>query len=299
MGINSNVKSPAWYGDAGLSSFLRPGANRGNIYYVFGLDGSIGNNANSGLRPDVPLLTIKAALAKCTNEMHDNIVVLDYWQPTGEDWPIVIDKTTVGIVGGFTGSFLPWACIVPVGDFAAFQVEATCHIQNLYFSGGASHGCIEIVDPGTGGPQRCSILHCYLGFGTPLYGVYSANQGCGMGTEIAYCEFASAITGGGIVLGNPPWSRFHNNVFHSVGTVGISLSAAGSCEILNNVIACDADTQGHGITLGAGCTDCIVDGNHANFGDTDMAANPYLDSAAAGINNWMLNYKGVTATLPA
>jgi len=292
MGNNANRKSPAWYGGAGVAEALRPGANRGNVFYVFGLDASIGSDTNSGLRPDVPLKTIKAALALCTNEMHDNIIVLDYWQPTGEDWPIVVDKTTVGIIGGFTGSFMPWACIQAPGDTAALQIEATCHIENLFFGAGANHGGIEFV----GGPQRCSVWHCFFTAGK--YGISAAVHACGAGTDVAFCEFHSALTAGGIYLDNPPWCRFHDNVFHSCGAVGISLLQAGSCEILNNVIACDADTLGHGITLGANCTDTVVDGNHANIGDTEMTLNPYLDGAAAGVNNWLLNYWGLTATLP-
>jgi hypothetical protein len=290
--INYNRKPVTFY-DGGLANVLQPGANRGNVFYVFGLDGSIGADTNSGLRPDVPFKTLKAALAACTDEMHDTIVVMDYWQPTGETWPIAVNKTTVAIVGGYSRTFMPWACIIPPSDTAALSVQATSHIENLFISGGANHGGIEFV----GGPQRCSVFRCFFNAGK--YGITAAVHACGMGTDVAFCEFHSALTNGGIYLDNPPWCRFHDNLFHSCGAVGINLIQAGSCEILDNVIAVDADTQGHGITLGAGCTDCVVARNVANFGDTDMAANPYLDGAVATTNNWMLNYKGNALIQPA
>jgi hypothetical protein len=263
------------------------------------LDGGIGADTNSGLRPDVPFKTLKAAIAACTNEMHDTIVVLDYWQPTGEDWPIVVNKTTVAIIGGFSRTFMGWACIVPPGDTAAFDIQATSHIENLYFSAGASHGCIEFGLVGSG-PQRTSIHRCYFGYVAPKYGIYSPNaDGAGMGLDIGHCTFEYQIVTNGIYLFNPVSARIHDNVFADCGTAAIYIGQGAYCQLLNNTIACSADTQGYGITLGAGTVGIMVAGNMANFGDTDMAANPYLDGAGAGVNHWMTNYKGITLIQPA
>ena len=72
--------------------------------------------------------------------------------------------------------------------------------------------------------------------------------------------------------------------------------------ILNNQISMDADTAGAAITLGAESLGCWIDGNSANFGDTNASGNlPYVDSATGGAdqNNWGLNYQGGAAAYPA
>ena len=46
-------------------------------------------------------------------------------------------------------------------------------------------------------------------------------------------------------------------------------------------------------------TRCLCARNYANFGDTDMAANPFEDGAGAGVNHWMGNMKGITLIQPA
>jgi len=54
------------------------------------------------------------------------------------------------------------------------------------------------------------------------------------------------------------------------------------------------------VYLDATCVGGVtVNGNVAAFGDTAMAQNPFLDSAAGGSNHWLLNYRDITATLPA
>jgi len=71
--------------------------------------------------------------------------------------------------------------------------------------------------------------------------------------------------------------------------------------VKDNVIACDADTQGSAITLAANATGCLVVENKALFGEqtAGMANNPYLDQAAAQSNHWTNNYKGNTLVDPA
>jgi hypothetical protein len=85
-----------------------------------------------------------------------------------------------------------------------------------------------------------------------------------------------------------------------VGGVAIDITSTGNCsghQILNNIIAMPSDTQGIGITLGANCTEAIVDGNSAFWGET-INNNPYLDSAAANANSWGMNHHGNTHVLP-
>lgn len=111
--------------------------------------------------------------------------------------------------------------------------------------------------------------------------------------------FAAEIVTNGVYLFNPVSARIQDNVFDRCGTAAVYIGQGAHCQILNNDIVCAADTQGYGITLGAGTSGIMVSGNRANFGDTAMVANPYLDGAGAGVNNWLVNYQAITAVLPA
>lgn len=291
MAKNYNRKSPAFYG-GGLD--LQAGANRGQVFYVNGTDWGDGDNANDGLRPDTPFLTLTYALAQCTSEEFDTIVVVDHWTPTGETWPIAIDKDQVSIIGAPGGSFNRFACIHPAGDTAAFEVQAMgVRIQDLYFDAGAAHAAIEF----SGGKERTGIFNC--NFMTGARGITGVAGSPSFGVEIGNCFFSHSLTGGGIYLNNPAVSRIHDCTFDRVVGVAIEIVQAGHMQILDNRIGVDSDVQGRGITLGASCARCLVDGNTANFGSTAMAANPYLDSGGATDNDWLLNYRDITATLPA
>lgn len=294
----ANPKAPAWY-SGGLDNDMEPGV--GTMYYVNGIDG-VGNDANDGLTPSKPLLTITHALSHCVADHDDYIVVLDYWQPTGEVWPIVVDKPKVHIVG-VPGAGAQWPTISPTGDTAALSVTAAyVEIARLALEGGATHGCIE-----TGASKWGLWLRdCW-------FGVTGAGQDGFRGVapfdlpylRITRCRFGQGLTRDGVRLD-------HNATRSSIGRPGegnlfdripgVAINLVGNCSevgIYDNIIAVPANTAGGAITFSAGCANCIVNGNHANFGDTDMGNNPFSDGAGAGANNWLLNYKGVTATLPA
>ena len=289
-----NPKSPAWYG-GGLSSSLRPGANLGTVFYV---DGT-GPDTNDGLTPTTPLASFKAALALCTSQRNDTIVVQDYWAAGTEDWPIVVDKEMVHIIG-VPGSGGPWPQVNPPGDTAGFSVTAQgVEIANLSVHGGATHGAIEIGASVWG----IEIHHCWFG----------ETGGCQDGIrdpapfDAAYlyvhdCRFGSLITRNGVaLLHNATRGVIANNLFHAIPGINIHATidfAEGW--ILNNVFSLDSDAAGRAITLDATVVGgATVNGNVANFGDTAMAQNPYTDSAAGGSNHWILNYRNITATLPA
>ena len=60
-----------------------------------------------------------------------------------------------------------------------------------------------------------------------------------------------------------------------------------------------SNTQGKGITLSATVAGAYVHENHANFGNAEMAGNPYDDGAAGNVNHWLGNWKAITLTMPA
>jgi len=71
--------------------------------------------------------------------------------------------------------------------------------------------------------------------------------------------------------------------------------------IKDNIFGMPDNTAGRSIHFSAAAhSEWLIVGNHANFGMTDMANNPYLDeSNGVSPNHWMLNYRNITAILPA
>jgi hypothetical protein len=285
-----NLKNPAWYG-GGLVSSMWPGA--GNVFYVNGISGS---NANNGLTPTTPKLTMTAALALCTNDADDYIVVLDYWQPAGETWPINVNKSKVHILGIRSGTLTrPWVCAKPPADTAVFSISANdVRIADWYLEAGASHGAIEF----TGGVSRIGIYNCW--FGSGANGILDGPAGIGFSVEIANCFFCQALTAQAIYINDDPaFITIHDNVFDQSQGVAIEVVQGAAAVITGNLIACGADVTGRGITLGASVTRAIVMNNSANFGDADMVNNPFSDAAAADTNHWANNVKGITLIHPA
>ena len=289
-----NPKSPAWYG-GGLASALRPGANFGTVYYI---DGT-GPDTNDGLTPQTPLASFKAALALCTSQRNDTIVVLDYWQAGTEDWPIVVDKEMVHIIG-VAASGAPWPQVNPVGDFAGFNVTAQgVEISNLSVNGGANHGAIEIGAAVWG----TEIHHCWFGeAGTCQDGIRDVAPFDAVYLHVHHNRFGAGISRYGIaILHNATRGMINDNVFHENADVCIKVDIEfAQGWILDNTFGMLADVAGDAITLDVTCVGGVtVAGNRAHFGDTVMAQNPYLDSAAGGSNHWGLNYAGILATFPA
>jgi hypothetical protein len=279
---------------------MRPGANQGNVFYI---DGN-GPDTNDGLTPTTPLASFKAALALCTHDRNDTIVVLDYWAAATEDWPIVVDKRMVHIIAVPQGG-VPWAQVNPVGDFAGFNITAAgVEVCNLSVNGGATHGAIEIGASMWG----TDIHHCFFGeYGAAQDGIRAA-----AGVDAAYsriwaCRFGPMLTRNGVRIVNNAFRTMigvpglESNWFRNVAAEGIRVDNEFSeGGIFDNRFALVSDTQGYAITLDATCVSGVhVDGNRANFGNPAMVANPYLDGAAADSNNWGLNYWGITATMPA
>jgi len=294
----SNPKNPSWYG-GGLGSTLRPGANLGNVFYV---DGN-GPDTNNGLTPQTPLASIKAALALCVSQRNDMIVVLDYWAAATEDWPIVVDKEMVSIVGaGYAGSL--WPQVNPPGDTAAFNMTAQgSRICNLAVHGGATHGAIEIGAAVWG----IEIDNCWFGVtGAAQDGVRDVAPFDAVYLKVTNCRFGVELTRDGVRIlhnatrGSIGTPQGGGNLFDRIPGIAINVVAAvQELGIYNNVIAIPANTAGAGITLSATTANCIVSGNVANFGDTTMGNNPFADGAGAGVNNWGLNYQGITAVMPS
>jgi len=287
-----NIKSPAWYG-GGLAGVLIPGANLGNVFYV---DGVAGLNANDGLTPFTPKLTLTAGLALCTNNINDTIVVLDYWQPAGETWPVSINKDKVNIVASPSGSYYPWGAVDSAGNTACFSIAADdVIVRGFSFTAGATAAGIVL----NGNHARCGIYDCAFLVGQ--HGILSEAGGCAQALQITNNFFQQSLTAQCIYINDDPaFIRINNNVFDAAQAVAIEIVQGGNPQILNNVIGIHTDVAGGAVTLGAAVTRALVDGNSACQGNAAPAGNnPYVDGAAANINHWGLNYDNGVYTLPA
>lgn len=277
--------------DFGLAGVLQPGANLGKIVYV-NLGGS---DANDGLGPSRPKLTIAGALDVCTNDAMDTIVVLDYWQ-NDSTYPISVDVSRVRIIGSPSGSYRNWPCITPTGNTAAMDIAANdVFVQNLYFEGGDDHGCIEFT---TAGKCRIGIFDCW--FASAKYGIWATGTSKpSFGLEVGRCFFCQNIVTNGILYdSNGPFAKFHHNIFEEIAGIGFyTQNAAAACMLLDNTFSLPSNTQGKAITLEGSTDRWIIAGNRANFGATTMGTNPYVDTSS-GANHWMQNWKGTTETDP-
>jgi hypothetical protein len=172
------------------------------VYYVNGTSWGDGDDTNSGLRPDDPFMTLTHAIDQCTDERFDTIVVVDIWQPTGEAWPIVVDKRNVSIVGARGGTYNPWPCIRATGDTAVFEVRAGgVRIIDFHLEAGATHACIEFG--GAAQPERVGVYGCYFNAGT--YGIDIGVNEASFGIQIDGCYFATYLTAGGICVHQGGW----------------------------------------------------------------------------------------------
>lgn len=263
-----------------------------------------GNDSASGLDPAEPLLTITRALALCTNDKHDTIVVMNWW--LNEDCPIVLNKRHVSIVAAPSGANwvggtpgCPAIQVAAAGDTVCMTfAERDIAIKGFIFDGGASGACIDFS--AGAGYVRQGIYNCQ--FTSAAYGIdgLSGSTYCPSHyLTIKDCLFHPDLTSGGIRLGsNGSWPLIENNFFEQTPGPQISITGAhAGGRIINNIHSLDSDTAGEAITLGASPSRYVVMGNRANdAGITAMSANPFVDGGTDNI--WLDNYRCNAVLLP-
>ena len=288
----------------------------GEIFHVNTASATFpGDDGNSGLDFEHPLLTITAALAKCVANRHDYILIWDYWQASGETWPISVDKNAVHILG-VTVPGLPFPAIHPPSDTGAFQLTSSGQygeIAYLTIGGGSSHGGIKMGNSGQ--VDGFNIHHNVFGhefFGTPLNGIeqpVGSSRG-GYGVKINDNIFLGDLANvGGKITGNAidllkittePWRNIQIEHNQFLGcAVGINMTLGLGGQILNNKFVIADSGDGEAIALLAGTLGMMVDGNVAmNGGDAAIGQQPYVDVAATNKNHWGVNWTTNAVDLP-
>lgn len=263
----------------------------GTMYFV---NGTTGNNANSGLSSDAPLLTITAALAKCVDDHDDYIIVQDCF---AEAFPIVVNKERVHIIGLDMGC--GWPQLQAAADVAIFSITKDyCEIAGFALQAPAqtiAHGLIEFPTAGVG---RANIHDNQFGELAVAFNAILVTGGAGAGTNswIHHNVFGWQLAGSGVTP-SLTLGRINYNTFHK-GIAGVCINFVGVIsEIIGNKFANADGATGYAITAG-GQGGGIIDDNHAMKLGAAAANNPYKDVGVPK-SNWGLNYRDITATLPA
>lgn len=283
-------------GDAPLEGNL---IGAGNVYYVNGAGSTVGrsqtpSDSNPGTK-EQPFATITYALAQCADDKGDVIYVLDYYQPSGETWPISVNKSLVSIlgypspIGGMFGGFQAWNVAVASGNYPVFDVVANNVLISGFqlYAGTASYAAITMDD----GASVVRIDRCRFCRGT--YGVHLTAADTGYGIQITNCYFQQGLASGGILIDDDPaFCHIANNYFDRIAGVAISVVSGSGHVIENNHIALGANTNGYAITLGTGVNRAWVNGNHCGYGIENGTTTPYLDDGTVNENSWGTNYFG-------
>lgn len=293
----SNPKSAAWYG-GGISTITGDQPGIGDIFYI---DGTNGLDTNSGLTPDLPVLTLTYALSLCTNGANDYIIVLGYpGAAAGETWPVAVDKSKVHIIGT-PAQAAPSPLVNAPADTACFTVSASnVEISGIEFSCGATAACIDT----SGAIWKLNVHDNFFGWqdaGQDGIRLSAGTDDC-PSCHIHHNLFGNKLTRDGIrIHHNSTRTVIEDNVFIGIASGGIGVNVvatAGSSALAavndNHFTVADAAT-GEAITFAAGSIDCQVQGNMAGQGVVAMGNVPYRDLGAC---HWGLNYYDIQGIMP-
>ena len=303
-------------GNSGLSIFGddRAGTNlsvmSGMANSVFYVDTAAngGSDSNSGRSPSDPLLTIAAAWALCTTNKNDYIFVIN--GSTADTEPITPTIATLHIIGMGMGPAPLQVCLTASADTGVFTLGSAApktEIAGFCLGGGANHGGIVT----SGSPYGLWIHHNQFGHefngaATPKYGIETNTAPTGASYSVIEDNIflgtdgtasPGKIDANGILAYGCKGLVLKRNVFLGIPGINVQITDAVKCIIMDNQFALDGNTTGRALTLAGACYSCWINGNHANFGKTAMAAVPWADSQTD--NHWGANYNGDGIAYPA
>jgi len=301
MPVSANIKNPGYYGFGGAHFIKHP--TPGDVFYV--TDAARGGaNANDGLTPLTPFLTITYAMTQLTG-VRDSYIFVQRTTIASETWPLEVTASYLHLIGTpDQGS--PTPAIHPEGNEHGLLVNAGgCEIAGFIFSAPAADlkSCIYVGE--TGQQWQTHIHHNFFAWDSEAYDcIWLENQA--VQTRIHDNYFGAHGFDRYGIYGSTQVVRtlIEDNVFlvdgrEVTGSEGIRLWTGVNGAILNNKFTCPDSAIGEAIhiTTGAG-GGCMIDGNHAMSGiAANMTNNPYQD--ADDLNHWGLNYDCQTVRLPA
>lgn len=298
MAVITNVKSASHYGFGGAHYMKHP--TPGDVFYVTDATRG-GDNANNGLSPATPFLTITYALTQLTG-LRDSYIFVQRTTRTEETWPITIDQAYLHPIGTMDQAS-PTPIIFPddnnhgfvlaaggveiagflfqntvgnqkAGIYAAAAQQWMNHYHHNWFAwDGDCYDCILLENQ----QVQTAITDSYFGVhGFSNYAIHAtAGGGCGR-------------------------IRIERNVFFQQGRIttgvkAILLNFNFGGVIKDNVFRCRDNAAGEAITVSG--QNGLITGNYAMSGvAANMTNNPYQED---GTSHWGLNYDNQTARLPA
>jgi hypothetical protein len=275
----------------GIEAKISPGTQK--VHYVNGITWTNGfaegDDGNQGDIISKPLATLTQALSLCTNEGNDAIVILDFWAPTNETWPIAVDKTLVSIYGVGKKPLWSWAQMYSASDVVLDITGSHVLIDGLGFTPASGSPCVTF----DGGCNEVWINGCDFHSGTT--GIKLASGDMAHGLVITNNHFFAALSAGGIDIDDDVvQTLIQNNIFGRLAGDAINVNLANTGYILDNTFAIPSNGQGLAVTLQTGTSAFMVDRNHALYGEV-TSTSPYHDEGTSTTNGWGLNYLNLTA----
>lgn len=287
------------------------GLGSGRVFYV---NQQTGDNANNGLSPNTPFLTITYALTACSANFGDYIFVLQAQDASEPAYPVNINVHAVHVIGLGRHSPDPLQRINGGGN-ACFQItgmETEIAGFGFHTTGAADVG---ITTPASA--YVCWVHHC-------LFAGSSCAQGLTAGIGVAGqqfpwwliedCKFSSpngvGCTEHGI-RGGPVCATIRRNYFTAPAASGGECIHSPNVEIgaiVDNYFyspISDAGVVGWAIFLeAAGMEGGPITNNHAMQTGDGTGLNPYRDTSSPGditavSHGWGMNYSGQAVIAPA
>lgn len=265
-------------------------AGAGNTFYV----DLAGSNGNNGRYASNPLKTLAAALAKCSSDHDDYIIVMDCYSEDTE--PIDIEVNRVHLLGLDVGNG-KYPRLEASENTSILDIDAEYfEIAGFSFGGGASRGAIRWQ----ASKGRGIIHHCWFGHtGASAYGIEIPASYDAVEMLIEDCIFGVGLTADGIFINhNATRTIIQHNLFRRLGGLGINVPAGKSFaegSILDNTFAVKDAQTGEAITIASTAENHIlVTGNRAMNGmlNAGYTFNPFRDLGTNTYNDWGLNYRG-------
>jgi hypothetical protein len=266
---------------------------------VFFCDGSAGNNANDGLTPLTPKLTLTATHALTAPLNDDTIVVLNYGGTgaASETFPILLSNSMIHVVGAQCMDNSKWPTIQSDdADLDAINITgARVELANLEVGGGANKAAIHVGS--VAGIYGACIHDVWFGIAdcAGLDGIRTDVGEDAPYLEVYDCRFGSRLTRYGIynagnatrgILGR----QGHGNKFWNLADIAMNISGGvGLAEVIDNLFALSGDSVGRAITMGALSSGALISGNKASYRIDAMTNNPFRDLSNA--NHWIDNWR--------
>lgn len=292
---NPNVKSPIWYGFGGAHWLKHPMA--GTAYYV----SNAGDDANDGLTPNTPFLTITHALTLVSGTEDDYIFVKSV-SHADETWPIALDTHYVHLIGDpgahSTGGGQTVEPLI-LADTNNHGIEVTAwgvEIAGFNFGNTVINQKADIHLDASWGVH---IHHNTFAWSTESYNCILVSN-LAVNTSIHDNYFGCHGFSNYAISGSAGRINIECNVFFmqgrivtGVGAINLGLNFGGV--IKDNVFRCRDNAAGEAIIVGG--QNGLITGNFAMSGvAANMTNNPYQED---GASHWGLNYDNQTARLPA